>query len=181
MLIFISGGVRSGKSALGERLAGKYARGRKVYLATSDVCDGEMERRVARHRMDREGKGFLTIERSCGVGSAAELLEPGDAVLLDCLGALTANEMFAGGPMNFGDSFKQALTERIFKSIMALLTAASTVIVISNEIFSGGILYDKETMDYMDVLGRLHVRLAAEADTAVECACGCVTVHKGKL
>ncbi len=55
MLIFLSGGVRSGKSALGERLIERYARGRKIYLATSKICDEEMERRVARHREDRAG------------------------------------------------------------------------------------------------------------------------------
>jgi adenosylcobinamide kinase/adenosylcobinamide-phosphate guanylyltransferase len=173
--------VRSGKSALGERLAEKYARGRKVYLATSNVCDEEMERRVKRHRKDRAGKGFLTIERGADIGGAAALLKQEDAVLLDCLGALAANEMFAGGPMNFGEDFKRALADRIFNGIMELSGASAAVIVISNEVFSDGAEYEKETADYIDVLGRLHLRLAAAADTAVECACGCVTVHKGAL
>jgi adenosylcobinamide kinase/adenosylcobinamide-phosphate guanylyltransferase len=181
MLIFISGGVRSGKSALGEKLAAQFASGRKVYLATSEVCDDEMEARVARHRADRAGKGFVTIERCRDIGSASALVEKGDAVLLDCLGALAANEMFAGGPADFDEGFKQALAGRIFGGIMEIQRAASALVVISNEVFSDGASYEKETADYIDVLGRLHGQLAKAADAAVECACGMHIVHKGGI
>jgi adenosylcobinamide kinase/adenosylcobinamide-phosphate guanylyltransferase len=181
MLIFLSGGVRSGKSTLGERLVERYARGRKVYLATSEICDEEMEERVARHREDRAGKGFATIERSRDVGSAVQFLGEGDAVLLDCLGTLTANEMFAGGRTEFDEDCKAALVSKIHQDIMAVEKAVSALVVISNEIFSDGAAYGKATSDYIDVLGRLHIALASSADAAAECACGRHFVHKGAL
>lgn len=181
MLIFVSGGVRSGKSALGERLIAQYAQGRKIYLATSEVCDEEMERRVARHREDRAGKGFATVEKSRDIGSVAAQMEIGDAVLLDCLGTLAANEMFSGGLAEFDEVYKNAMACRIIGDIIKISNAVSVLVVISNEVFSDGSEYEKETEDYIDVLGMLHCRLAAAADTAVECACGCNTVHKGVL
>lgn len=181
MLIFVSGGVRSGKSALGERLIERYATGRKVYLATSEACDCEMQARVARHRADRAGKGFATLERSRDIGSAAALIGKSDAVLLDCLGALAANEMFAGGPADFDEEFKLRLVERIFNEIMETHRAAAMLVVISNEVFSDGVVYEKETADYIDVLAGLHRMLAAAADAAIECACGMHVVHKGAI
>lgn len=181
MLIFLSGGVRSGKSVLGEKLAEKYARDRKVYLATADICDAEMERRIDRHRRDREGKGFYTIEQYKNIGDAAELINPHDAVLMDCLGALLANEMFADGLMVFSEEFKQALFEKILAGLWSLRDACAAFIVVSNDVFSDGAAYDRETMDYIDVLAKLHRSIAAAADAAVECACGISIVHKGVI
>lgn len=175
MLIFISGGVRSGKSTLGERLVSAHAGGRKIYLATSEPYDGEMAARIARHRQDRAGKGFVTVEKSRGIGEVADALEKGDAVLLDCLGTLVANEMFGGAISETGDS----LVQRIYSDIMRVNDAASTLVVVSNEVFSDGLEYGSETEEYIEALGRLHCMLANAADEAIECACGIDIKHKG--
>ena len=63
MLLFISGGVRSGKSTLGEKFANELASGNKIYLATSKAYDEEMKQRIYKHQKDRENKGFFTIEK----------------------------------------------------------------------------------------------------------------------
>lgn len=177
MLIFVSGGVRSGKSALGERLVLGHAGGRKVYLATSEITDEEMEARIARHRADRAGKGFVTVEKSRGIGSEAETLQPGDAVLLDCLGNLTANEMF--GSDTPGEEPVDALVHRVFSDIMQVCKAVSLLVVISNEVFSDSVRYDPDTERYREALGALHRLIAAEADEAYECICGLTIKHKG--
>ena len=46
------------------------------------------------------------------------------------------------------------------------------MIVVTNEIFSDGIAYPRETMDYIQTLGRLNARLAQWADGVVEVFCG---------
>lgn len=181
MLIFISGGVRSGKSALGERVVLNFPSGRKVYLATSAVCDGEMERRVERHRADRAGKGFVTVERSAGLSAVLPALRGEDAVLLDCLGAWTANEMFGSGAEAFDEEEKAAIVARMLGDVAALNASVSLLAVVSNDLFSDGVAYAGGTADYLDVLARLHRGVAAMAGAAVECAAGIPVIHKGSL
>lgn len=182
MLIFISGGVRSGKSDLGEKytqLLSKKALGRRIYLATAKVFDEEMARRVRRHKKIREGKGYITIEQSENISKIKNRLQKSDTVLLDCLGTLTANEMFGEDGAEYGGAAKEELSQRIFSEIMAVNAACGNLIVISNEVFSSGDDYEEPTKAYIEVLGSLHIKIAAAADTVVECAFGHSIFHKG--
>ena len=49
MLIFISGGSASGKSALAERACMALDAPQHIYIATMPVCSDEDRRKVARH------------------------------------------------------------------------------------------------------------------------------------
>ena len=61
MVIFISGGSGSGKSALAERVCTALG-GRCVYIATMPVYIDEDRKKVARHHALRAGRGFETLE-----------------------------------------------------------------------------------------------------------------------
>jgi len=179
MLVFVSGGVRSGKSSLGERLASELATGRKIYLATAKCADEEILRRIERHRKDREHKGFVTMEKSEDLETLR--FSESDTVLLDCLGTLASNEMFRGIARECTRDFCGHATDKIFGALMSINDSVRNLIVISNEVFSDGVTYESATEGYVSVLGALHVRLAKAADRAVECACGIHVCHKGEL
>ena len=51
--------------------------------------------------------------------------------------------------------------------------------VVTNELFSDGVTYDKETADYLSALARLNVAVAAEADRVYEVVCGIPVCWKG--
>ena len=77
MTVFLSGGAKNGKTALAEDIAVKLAgEGKRFYVATMIPSDGEDRSRIARHREERAGKGFGTLEvgrdiASCvGMGGA---------------------------------------------------------------------------------------------------------------
>ncbi|UTW69778.1 bifunctional adenosylcobinamide kinase/adenosylcobinamide-phosphate guanylyltransferase [Anaerobacillus sp. HL2] len=56
-MIFISGGVRSGKSSFAENLAYSYItekRNKLIYIATSKNEDSEMAGRIKKHQQDRK-------------------------------------------------------------------------------------------------------------------------------
>ena len=77
MLIVVTGGAGSGKSALAERYAIGLAQEAKctpVYIATMrrDPDDPETEAIIRRHREMRAGKGFITYELPCGIRQATE-------------------------------------------------------------------------------------------------------------
>lgn len=180
MLIFISGGVRSGKSTLGERYVNKLSKGDKVYLATSKTYDDEMVERIKKHQNDREKKGFITIEKSENVGEIINKLKKTDTVLLDCLGTLVANEMFYDYTIKYNQALKEKITGKIFNELISIKKAVDNLIIISNEIFSDGIKYDPATEDYIEVLGSLHIKIADISDKAIECVFGNNTIYKGE-
>src|SRR5699024_824012 len=61
-LIFISGGVRSGKSAYAEKLIREHGSSERLYLASGQKGDAEMDERIHKHRRDRQFDGWTTIE-----------------------------------------------------------------------------------------------------------------------
>jgi adenosylcobinamide kinase/adenosylcobinamide-phosphate guanylyltransferase len=180
MLLFISGGVRSGKSTLGEKIVNELATGDKIYLATSKVYDDEMEQRILRHQKNREKKGFITIEKSENIGEISPKLDQTYTVLMDCLGTLVANEMFYDYSIKYNDELKNKVIEKIHSDIIKINNSVANLIIISNEIFSSGITYDIATEYYIEVLGQLHIKIARVADRAIECVFGCNIYHKGE-
>jgi adenosylcobinamide kinase/adenosylcobinamide-phosphate guanylyltransferase len=178
VLIFISGGVRSGKSTLGEQFANELSTGRMIYLATAKPYDEEMEFRIEKHQKSREKKNFITIEKSENISEI--VFQKEDTVLLDCLGTLTSNEMFYDYSLDFNDEFAKKITDKIFNDIIKINLMVKNLIIISNEIFSDGKTYDKATGKYLEVLGKLHIKIAEISHTAIECAYGFHIFHKGE-
>jgi adenosylcobinamide kinase/adenosylcobinamide-phosphate guanylyltransferase len=92
-LALILGGARSGKSRRAEALALEWG-GAPVYLATAQPFDDEMRRRIARHRADRDGRGWVTVEEPLDLPMALgrEALA-GRTVLVECLTTWLGNLM----------------------------------------------------------------------------------------
>ena len=92
MLVVVTGGSGSGKSAFAEDRVLSFGEARRIYIATMQAFDEESHRRIRRHRRMRAGKGFETIERYTELD---ELILPKNCVvLLECMSNLVANEMF---------------------------------------------------------------------------------------
>ena len=169
MLVLVTGGSGSGKSAFAEKKLLSFKGERRYYVATMRCYDDESERRVARHRKMRTGKGFCTVERPLDLAGMGELPREGSErvdVLLECMSNLAANEMF--DPEGSG--------ERAFSIIQSgidsLLKQCDNLVVVTNEIFSDGITYDPATEAYMRLLGRLNTAIARQADEVFEVVCG---------
>ena len=76
MNVFISGGAKNGKSSYAQDLAVQMAKEKKCplyYVATMIPHDDEDRARIERHRRDRNGMGFRTIE--CGRDIDRELCD----------------------------------------------------------------------------------------------------------
>ena len=96
MIVLVTGGASSGKSAFAERVACALP-APHVYLATMQGAGAEAAARIERHRALRAGKGFETVECPNMLESLAHSgsLPDQGTVLLEDLGNLAANEMFA--------------------------------------------------------------------------------------
>ena len=62
MMILVTGGSGSGKSAFAEDQVVAFGTAERIYIATMFPFDEESRKRVQRHQNMRKGKGFETIE-----------------------------------------------------------------------------------------------------------------------
>lgn len=172
MLIFLYGGSGSGKSAMAERLLQAFASDEgNYYIATMWPGDGEARKRIQRHQAMRAGKGFRTVERYTALEKLT--LPQGCSALLECVGNLAANEMFA--PEGAGEPAQAA----VLSGVAALRARAAHLILVSNDVGRDGTVYPPETQAYQLLMGELNRRLCAESDLAVEMVCGLPIVLKG--
>ena len=178
MMTLIIGGSGSGKSAYAEDYMVSISEDRKkYYIATMQIYDEEGKRKVERHRMLRGGKGFSTIEQPVDIGKAAEKMEAEDrTALLECVSNLTANEMFSGE----APATEEVITEKIVGGIAGLNRELTHLVIVSNNVFEDGNVYDKTTMAYIRAMGRINQKLAEMADEVVEVVVGIPIVIKNK-
>ena len=106
MLTMIIGGAGSGKSQYGEELLQNCGCERKIYIATMLPTGEESQQRILRHRAQRVGKVFETIE--CFTSLAKLRLPAGCGALLECVGNLAANELYS--PQGAGKMAAEAIT-----------------------------------------------------------------------
>ena len=115
MRILILGGSKSGKSMLAQRLAKGLAAGNKLYYwATMEPTDSEDDARVARHRLERAGWGFETVEQGKNLPTALPLIDAAGTVLFDSITAALACEMFSA------DGVDQTAWERLCRDLLTV-------------------------------------------------------------
>lgn len=194
MITLVTGGSGSGKSAYAESLLSS-CEGIRYYIATMQIYDAEGEKKVERHRKLRAGKGFLTIESPINVGKIqfacagkAEQAQYRQEVerkvqgssekksaLLECMSNLTANEMFTKDGMKS----EEEVVEKIVSEIQTLSQKLDNLVIVTNNVFEDGVIYDAGTMEYLKALGRINAALARLADRVAEVVVGIPVELKG--
>lgn len=151
----VLGGARSGKSVFAEHVCNAVGR-QKIYLATSQALDGEMEERIAQHQ-ERRGVDWRLVEEPLdllGALQAHASLET--CILVDCLTLWLTNLMMAERDVVAECA---ALVEGI-----STLPKESSIIFVSNEVGQGIVPMEKMARDFRDHAGRLHQNLAEHCD-----------------
>ncbi|GGX82532.1 adenosylcobinamide kinase/adenosylcobinamide phosphate guanyltransferase [Litchfieldella qijiaojingensis] len=175
MIAFVSGGARSGKSAQAEALAMRWHRargGRLYYLATARATDGEMIRRISRHRETR-GSGWTTLEEPVDLMAALDQVVPGSTLLLDCL-TLWASQVLYGSGLDERQGL--AMIDTMLSRARARNIA---LVVVSNDVNEEVPPRDAEVRRYLAFLQRLHRRVAHEAELAIQVVAGLPMYWKG--
>lgn len=170
MLTLVVGGAASGKSEYAERLVLQTALPR-YYLATMQVWDAECAARVEKHRRMRAEKQFETLECPLHLGTVR--LPARGTALLEDLGNLTANELY--DPTGAGEAAASAILDGLDR----LAAQCEHLVVVSNEVFSGGANYAGDTDRYLKALAQVNNALAARADAVVRVVCGIPVYYKG--
>lgn len=175
MKALVVGGSGSGKSAFAEDLACSLSPTR-TYLATMESASPEAQSRIARHRRQRQGRGFTTIECPRSLAMQACATETGSVALLEDLGNLAANALFA-----YDGSMADPSTtlDRLEREVIALADHYDHVVVVGNEVGSEGISPYPATLTWIQLVGELCCRLAARFDLVIEVTAGIPLVVKG--
>ncbi|MCR4636894.1 MAG: bifunctional adenosylcobinamide kinase/adenosylcobinamide-phosphate guanylyltransferase [Butyrivibrio sp.] len=193
MVFFITGGNDNGKSEYAEDLVIKLSPGgrsagyTRIYLATMGARDEESLKRIKKHIFRRKDMEYITIEKSFDVGSIditnidiangseknVNKDKGGKRILLiEDIPNLLAGEMFKG------TSFYPNVADKITADIMKLILACEHTVIVTNEVFSDGMIYDEYTTTYLREFGTINRRLAGYSDKVVELVCGIPCIVK---
>jgi adenosylcobinamide kinase/adenosylcobinamide-phosphate guanylyltransferase len=164
-LTLVLGGARSGKSRFAESLARQHG-GPRTYIATAEAFDDEMRQRIAKHREQRAGDGWQTIEAT--LDPAAVLPREGLA-LLDCVTVWLGNLMHHG----------RDLRTEVAKLCATLETCPAEVILVSNEVGLSIVPENAMARRFRDEQGLANQALAAIADNVYFIAAGLPLNLKG--
>lgn len=167
--ILVTGGCRSGKSRHALSLAKQFS-GKKVYLATAEALDKEMEKRIARHRNER-GKEWITVEEPLNLIAALQRETDAEIIVLDCLTLWISNLLM-----------KNTSTDSILKQATDLMRKCNdvkaTLVFITNEVGDGIVPENKLARDFRDIAGEVNQIVAGNFDEVIHMVSGIPVVIK---
>jgi len=144
----ILGGARSGKSRHAQRLA--EASGRPVvFIATARAGDEEMAARIQRHRRERP-RHWCTREVPVALAEAVAEVPGDQLIIIDCLTLWLLNCMEA------------ERMDAVAAFVAAVPCVEAPMLLVSNEIGMGVVPASSLSRRFVDELGWLHQRLAAQ-------------------
>lgn len=161
-LVLVLGGCRSGKSAFALRHAAGLGAG-GTFIATCPVLDDEMRGRIRRHREERRGLDWDTVEEETELAGAVAGCRPDGTVLVDCLTLWINNIMhygdLAGKPPGEDDA-----AELAGRFVDAAMARTGTTVAVANEVGLGVAPDNALARRFRDMAGRVNQTVAARAD-----------------
>ena len=203
MMLLVTGGSASGKSAYAGKLAeslmvNKESCHREIlYVATLADRSPESKRRIERHKSLRDGGCYKVAEclsmedlRNLSVSlseagrkdfSEYSSEQQYPVILFDSLDGFTADVFFKTDWTDVlsGQDIFDAARDLVW-SLLSLEPSEGVLIVVSDNIYEDGIRYDAVTCKYMEFTAAVEQLLAEKADCAVEVICGIPILLKGE-
>lgn len=189
MNIYVSGGSKCGKSEFAENTAMDLSKEKQLplyYVATMRPKDQEDMKRIEKHQISRQHKGFETLElkepqdfesvlkkRTFSVPFSRQANDqlpvqlPG-VFLVDSVTALLENTIF-DEEYNVAENAWKEVTG----SLKIFMEVAENVVFVSDFVYSDGIEYDSVTETYRKNLAMCDRVLAEKCDQVYQVINGC--------
>lgn len=170
-IVLVTGGSKSGKSNFALNLTAGFQN--KVFIATAEAVDDEMQDRIERHQKER-GTDFLTIEEPLEIAKAIQSVPSNiEVILLDCVTVWMANLYYK---IKETDKFEQKIQD----FIRVLQHPPCEIIVVTNEVGMGIVPENKLARQFRDSAGMLNQKVAHMANRVVLLVSGIPVTIKGK-
>lgn len=151
--ILVTGGARSGKTAIACRLT----RGKVIYLATAQGLDNEMKKRIESHKRSRP-QSWITIEEPIHVADAIKKIRHcKGSVIIDCLTLLISNLMSSG-------MSDKSIIEELGEIARLCSSIRPRVIVVTNEVGLGIVPATRSSRRFRDLAGLVNQLFAKNAN-----------------
>lgn len=170
-IILITGGARSGKSRFAQTLA-EAAGENRCYLATCPPPDGsdpEMTARVERHQLERQSRGWRTMEEPLQLAGAIAGEEGAHPLLVDCLTLWVSNLLLANASRGLDED---AMAQQAEAMLAAARRRAGLTLFVTNEVGLGIVPDHPLARRFRDLAGRCNQTVAAAADEVYLVTCG---------
>ncbi len=180
-IIFMTGGARSGKSYFALSKAEKIEGG-KLFIATAEALDGEMKKRIQKHK-DERGQDWHTVEEPRGIVAVLKDLNSRyNVVLIDCLtlwlsNMVTRQENYGAGRHNKSESQRNKedyegiagpeidkLTNALKELRRSDSHLPSNIIIVSNEVGMSIVPDNKLARAFRDIAGIMNQKIAGISD-----------------
>lgn len=142
----------------------------RIYLATSQAFDAEMDDKIARHKAQR-GDGWITIEEPLNVADVLAQQPSDHIVLVDCATLWLTNVILAD----------LDVAEHTTAFCDALVNCPARIVVVSNEVGYGIVPDNALSRRFRNAQGRLNQMIAEPADCVVTVMAGLPLALKGTL
>ena len=150
-IILVTGGARSGKSALAERLA-QSCGNRVIYIATTEPFDDEMQSRIDRHRARRDA-GWRTVDAPLELPDMLVQTDGDAPRLVDCLTMWLNNLIYHNRDVGY----------EMNRLIKVISEQQADLVMVTNEIGSGLVPQTAEARKFRDLAGELNQMVAQAA------------------
>jgi adenosylcobinamide kinase/adenosylcobinamide-phosphate guanylyltransferase len=152
LTILVTGGARSGKSSFAEKRT-KQLGSSLVYIATSEIIDSEIEKRVAEHQA-RRGSEWQTLHAPLKLTEALFETDGKGPCLVDCL-TIWLNNLI------FHNEDTVVATKELIK---VLEQRSDPVVFVTNEVGSGIVPENALARRFRDDAGRMNQIISQVAD-----------------
>ena len=149
---FFIGGARSGKSISAEKYTLSLAQN-PIYMATCEISDEEMERRVKRHQ-DRRDNNWTTILAPLDVSDEIIKLGAKEPILIDCLTLWLSNHLLRNNN----------LEKKVDELTNTLKNSKADIVLVSNEVGTGIVPDNALARGFRDNAGFMNQKIASVSD-----------------
>lgn len=197
MITMILGASGSGKSLFAEGYAQQVHKRKQeqgifsnlFYIATMMPYGEETQKKIERHKLQREGKHFYVVEQYKDIEKSfdgsivkgiVENIEEG-TVLLECLSNLVANELYdekrkdiwkKGNEKEQGYAWASKIADKMIDGIQELERQCGHLIIVTNDVFREGFGAWEGTKEYLYCLGKINKEMAKKAVDIYEVVAG---------
>ena len=170
-MITVIGLAASGKSEVAEKIAVNIAlkhNKQLIYLATMESESAASKERIKKHRNLRKDKGFITIEEQVSLNKHVNAVKD-KVVLLECVSNLCANYYYnVSGENTVSDESISLMADDIFNDILSINDSAFELILVTNDMYRDGIIYDEWTESYLKLTAKVNSKSVEHSESFFE-------------